>query len=50
MRPVTKADIASCMINMSDTEIGVMTFPGLHETLWDEREFQVLNVHVQRVR
>ena len=39
MRPVTKADIASCMINMSDTEIGVMTFPGLHETLWDEREF-----------
>lgn len=39
MRPVTKADIASCMANMSDSDLAVMTFPGLHETLWEEREF-----------
>lgn len=27
------------MINMSGSELASMSFPGLHETLWDEREF-----------
>jgi len=39
MRPVTPEAIRTSMINMSDTELSVMTLPGLHETLWEEREF-----------
>lgn len=39
MRPINTLDIRSSMINMSETDLQVMTLPGLHETLWDEREF-----------
>jgi hypothetical protein len=39
MQPVTTEDIRSCLINMSDDEIRAMSVPGLHETLWGEREF-----------
>jgi hypothetical protein len=39
MRPVTPEQISNCLINMSDDEISQMSIPGLHETLWDEREF-----------
>ena len=39
MRPVTIEEIRSCMINMGAPDLAAMTLPGLHETLWDEREF-----------
>ena len=39
MRPVTVDQIRSSMINMSESELEVMNLPGLHETLWEEREF-----------
>ncbi len=39
MRQVTTPEILTCMINMSPQDLQVMSFPGLHETLWDEREF-----------
>lgn len=39
MKPVTREDIASSMVNMSPAELEAMSFPGLHETLWAEREF-----------
>jgi len=39
MLPVSEADIRRCLINMSEAEINQMTIPGLHETIWDEREF-----------
>lgn len=39
MRPVTEAEIRDCLINMTDDEIESMSIPGLHETIWDEREF-----------
>ena len=39
MRPVTPEQIRAGMINMSDKDLEAMSLPGLHETLWDEREF-----------
>ncbi|MEY2899915.1 MAG: hypothetical protein RL247_81 [Actinomycetota bacterium] len=39
MLPLTADDVKTCMINMSDAELETMSMPGLHETLWDEREF-----------
>jgi hypothetical protein len=39
MQPVDKDAIRSCFVNMTDAERDAMTLPGLHETLWAEREF-----------
>ncbi len=39
MRPITATEIRSSMINMTDSELEQMVIPGLHETLWAEREF-----------
>lgn len=39
MRPVTEAEIRNSLINMADDEIEAMSIPGLHETIWGEREF-----------
>lgn len=39
MRPLTEEDIRSAFVNASDEELHRMPIPGLHETLWDEREF-----------
>ncbi len=39
MKPLNSDEIRLAMINMSETELAAMSFPGLHETLWDEREF-----------
>jgi hypothetical protein len=39
VRPVTPEQIRAGMINMSDKDLESMSLPGLHETLWDEREF-----------
>lgn len=39
MKPVTEDDITNSLVNMSPDQRRVMSFPGLHETLWNEREF-----------
>jgi len=39
MRPVSPEAIRPSMINMSESDLAAMTLPGLHETLWEEREF-----------
>lgn len=39
MKSVTREDITSSMVNMSPADLQTMSFPGLHETLWSEREF-----------
>ena len=39
MKPLSPDEIKLAMINMSESELAAMSFPGLHETLWDEREF-----------
>jgi hypothetical protein len=39
VRPVTVDDIRRSMINMTEADLESMSIPGLHETLWDEREF-----------
>jgi hypothetical protein len=39
MKPLTREQIVESLVNMSEADFRVMSFPGLHETLWDEREF-----------
>ena len=39
MRPITALDIRPSMINMTEADLAAMTLPGLHETLWEDREF-----------
>ena len=39
MKPLTRDQIVASLVNMSEADFRVMSFPGLHETLWDEREF-----------
>jgi hypothetical protein len=39
MKPLTREQIVGSLVNMSEVDLRVMSFPGLHETLWDEREF-----------
>jgi hypothetical protein len=39
VKPLTEADIRSSFVNASPNDIDRMPIPGLHETLWDEREF-----------
>jgi hypothetical protein len=39
MKPLTRDQIVASLVNMSEVDLRVMSFPGLHETLWDEREF-----------
>jgi hypothetical protein len=39
MKPLTQEQIVGSLVNMSEVDLRVMSFPGLHETLWDEREF-----------
>jgi hypothetical protein len=39
VRPVTAVDIRPSMINMTEADLEAMTLPGLHETIWEEREF-----------
>lgn len=39
MRPLTAEDIRLSLINVDDDERTLVTLPGLHETLWEEREF-----------
>lgn len=39
MKPLTESDIRSSFVNASAQEIELIPIPGLHEMLWDEREF-----------
>jgi hypothetical protein len=39
MKPLTERDIRDSFVNASPTELERMTLPGLHEVLWNEREY-----------
>lgn len=39
MRPLTEEDIRSAFVNATEDELARMPIPGLHETLWDQREY-----------
>ena len=39
MKPLTETDIRYSIVNASKGEIKQMPLPGLHEVLWDEREY-----------
>lgn len=39
MKPLTEDDIRSSIVNASKGEISRIPLPGLHEVLWDEREY-----------
>ncbi|GAB3617679.1 FBP domain-containing protein [Okibacterium endophyticum] len=39
MKPLTEADIRSSFVNATPEEVQRMPLPGLHETLWNEREY-----------
>ncbi len=39
MQPLTESDIRNSLINASAGESARMTLPGLHEVLWDQREY-----------
>jgi hypothetical protein len=39
MQPLTETDIRQSFANTSASEIAHMTFPGLHEIVWEDREF-----------
>lgn len=39
MKPLTESDIRSSIVNGTGGEIERMPLPGLHEVLWDQREY-----------
>lgn len=39
MKPVSPEHIRDSFVNATDDDLRAMTLPGLHETLWEEREF-----------
>lgn len=39
MKPLTEADIRSSFVNATPDELAQLPIPGLHEMLWDEREY-----------
>ncbi len=39
MRPLTVDEIRASFVNRGDDEIARLSLPGLHEVLWDEREY-----------
>ena len=39
MQPLTESDIRNSLVNASAGDSARMTLPGLHEVLWDEREY-----------
>ncbi|BDI21955.1 FBP domain-containing protein [Herbiconiux sp. L3-i23] len=39
MRPLTESEIRSSFVNATQGEANRATLPGLHEVLWDEREY-----------
>lgn len=39
MRPLSEDDVRGAFVNASDHDLELMSLPGLHEVLWDEREY-----------
>jgi hypothetical protein len=39
VKPLSATDIRECIVNASHGEIDRMPLPGLHEVLWDSREY-----------
>jgi len=39
MRPLTPEQIRDALVNVDESERDSIPLPGLHETVWDEREF-----------
>ncbi|PZF65853.1 hypothetical protein DEJ33_08930 [Curtobacterium sp. MCPF17_047] len=39
VQPLTESDIRSSFVNATPDELAQLPIPGLHETLWNEREF-----------
>ncbi|WP_405217344.1 FBP domain-containing protein [Agrococcus sp. Ld7] len=39
MREVTETELRECFVNATRRELEQLPMPGLHETIWDEREF-----------
>ncbi|MCS5723887.1 FBP domain-containing protein [Herbiconiux sp. CPCC 203407] len=39
MQPLTEAEIRGSFTNISELELERMTLPGLHEIVWEDREF-----------
>jgi hypothetical protein len=39
MKPITEAEIRGSFVNATKGEIDRMPLPGLHEVIWDSREF-----------
>jgi len=39
VRPLTETDIRSSFVNATQGEVARMPLPGLHEAMWDQREY-----------
>jgi hypothetical protein len=39
MQPLTESDIRASLVNATSGDAARMTIPGLHETVWEDREF-----------
>ena len=39
MKPLTETDIRSSFVNASDDQLARLPIPGIHETLWEDREY-----------
>jgi len=39
MRPLTEEDIRGAFVNATDEQLERLPLPGLHETIWEDREF-----------
>jgi hypothetical protein len=39
VKPLTEQDIRQSFVNATDEQLQRLPLPGLHETLWDEREY-----------
>ena len=39
MREVTETELRACFVNATPRELQQLPIPGLHETIWAEREY-----------
>ena len=39
MKPLTEDDIREAIVNVEPREIERLTLPGLHEVVWEDREY-----------
>jgi FBP C-terminal treble-clef zinc-finger len=50
VNPLTEDDIRSCFVNASPEDLARMPLPGLHETVWEEREYLGWRDHANPLR